>query len=631
MPSVVEVWTSFISLDLKTMSWKSDHAISGFSLVQYHRHFGMTLVIAATQLSPLQPHTPRYRTANQSYIDFERPTHRPRCPSSPQTLGMARDWLQTCLSSKITSHEACNRGRIVGWSPTRVIQLSVEDPSMWYLRIPGEDALEVPNYLTLSYRWGTDPFTRLTMSNIRAFRRGTKTSILPKTFQDAMKVTKALGFEFLWIDALCIIQDSEEDWRKESLTMYNVYKNSTCNIAATASHNPYEGLFHQSSSNRGKLGSIKATWSNLNDSFAPLEQVDTVVGFHHASEEIDTSPLASRAWIFQELYLAPRILHFLESQIYWRCLAGSKSETFPNGLLDAPVWDKIDFEENRREGIPLSHSWECVIKFYSRCSATVSTDKLIALSGIAKFFEVEIADQYIAGMWKGYLDTMLNWKVSDPVTVRPRPTPYRAPSWSWASIDSAVDYWEPSLESPNSLITILNVNTETIGDDPTGHVIGGALTLRGVAKEFRFGGPVSSTGDTTWLLDDQAYVSTVRFDIVDESLTSEPLHFLATHAYCRRAIGSKIYHYPFKVCGSVLRKCQTPAMRYVRVGYFEMKFGLPKSEGKEPTLYDLMMFGFDGRLDAPNSFRLAESFGFEERDENSMGWNKPLLQEFEIV
>jgi hypothetical protein len=151
-------------------------------------------------------------------------------------------------------HETCSRLQTAGFTPTRLMQVADTSSELWFLRVPEEEALEVQGYMTLSYRWGSSPFINLTSSNLQDLRRGSSISTLPKTFQDAIQVTRSLGIKFLWIDALCILQDDEHDWRKESSVMYNVYQNSVCNIAAAASHSPTEGLFRLSSSNEWKLG-----------------------------------------------------------------------------------------------------------------------------------------------------------------------------------------------------------------------------------------------------------------------------------------------------------------------------------------------------------------------------------------
>lgn len=102
-------------------------------------------------------------------------------------------------------------------------------------------------YMTLSHRWGQKPLRKLTRDNMREFMGGIKLSSLPQNFQDAIKVASGLEIRWLWIDALCIIQDDEglRDWLEESASMEKVYTNSYCNISATAAMDSTEGLFHK--------------------------------------------------------------------------------------------------------------------------------------------------------------------------------------------------------------------------------------------------------------------------------------------------------------------------------------------------------------------------------------------------
>lgn len=129
------------------------------------------------------------------------------------------------------------------WYPTRFLDIGGPEDLTWKLHIFGEDTLMFPNYMTLSYRWEDLPGLKLKQSNIDELRRARLIDELPQTFQDAMNVARGFSIRYLWIGRLCIIQDSEEDWEKESSTMRHVYANSSCNISATASSDPSDGLF----------------------------------------------------------------------------------------------------------------------------------------------------------------------------------------------------------------------------------------------------------------------------------------------------------------------------------------------------------------------------------------------------
>lgn len=154
-------------------------------------------------------------------------------------------WLNNCRSSHLRCCES--RPSAASWLPTRLLDVGNEGCTSWRLCITSEDAILAPSapYMTLSYRWGPDPHLRLLSSNIASFRQGQPIMNLPVLFRDVIKVSHHFSIRYLWIDSLCIIQDSEEDWEKESLTMQYVYSNSTCNLAASASESPESRLTYK--------------------------------------------------------------------------------------------------------------------------------------------------------------------------------------------------------------------------------------------------------------------------------------------------------------------------------------------------------------------------------------------------
>lgn len=119
--------------------------------------------------------------------------------------------------------------------------------SVVYLREDIKDIRRV-DYAALSYCWGPQPtFLTLTERHLKLLKDGISASRLPKTFQDAIYVTTTFGLRFIWIDALCILQDSEADWLKEAAMMGEVYPKSIITLAATASEDSEEGLFYDRS------------------------------------------------------------------------------------------------------------------------------------------------------------------------------------------------------------------------------------------------------------------------------------------------------------------------------------------------------------------------------------------------
>jgi hypothetical protein len=338
------------------------------------------------------------------------------------------------------------------WYPTRVLDVGNEKDQIIKLKITGESDIQGP-YLTLSHRWGDNTVYKLTEPKLENFKTGIHVADLPRTFTQAIEVTRRLQIRYLWIDSLCIIQDSVHDWQIESVQMETVYANSHLNIAATAANNSQEGLFRPR--NKGK--------------FWPTEVVIMVKGASRqylaydpdvANSQLEAMPLNRRAWVLQERFLSPRVLHFAETQLFWECHGGESCEMFPRSIPPGE-WPKTNhksldprafLERAKRLHWPmdkvLSNSiypyqiWADTVSRYTQCGITKSEDKLVAISGIAKYISHLIDDEYLAGIWRSTIPKALLWYISTyhPAKEVPpfRPTPYRAPSWSWASVEGQI-------------------------------------------------------------------------------------------------------------------------------------------------------------------------------------------------
>lgn len=97
-------------------------------------------------------------------------------------------------------------------------------------------------YATFNHCWGVHR-ARLTKELLPSFKEQISSRALTKTFLDASQVMRALNIEYVWIDSLCIVQDSEEDRRREAFIMWEVYTNSYLHLSATASRESSKGLF----------------------------------------------------------------------------------------------------------------------------------------------------------------------------------------------------------------------------------------------------------------------------------------------------------------------------------------------------------------------------------------------------
>jgi Heterokaryon incompatibility protein (HET) len=224
---------------------------------------------------------------------------------------VATRWLQHCR----TNHFKCNQTPKVNWLPTRVLDVGTLNNPDFCLHITSDISPESP-YITLSHCWGNIKIKQLTMANIHQFTESIDISELPKTFQDAVTITRRFGIRFLWIDSLCIIQDSTKDWAIESSGMGDIYKNSLCNIAATAAPDGRTGCFLER--NPLLARTCRVSIESLPGP-VPNSGLYDLVPQRFWEHGVTGAPLHQRAWVVQERTLAPRVIHFGKTQLFWEC------------------------------------------------------------------------------------------------------------------------------------------------------------------------------------------------------------------------------------------------------------------------------------------------------------------------
>jgi hypothetical protein len=229
---------------------------------------------------------------------------------------LLRSWLERCD----TTH-ACNQqnDRSQGASPTRLIYVGYANPEVLRLYFPKED--EGVKYTALSHRWGDHPPTKedprfcTTDGNLSARLNGFSLSELPKTFRDAVRVTRELGIEYLWIDSLCIIQWNADDWKREAGRMEDVFASACCTIAATSAVDSNAGFLARSRS---------AEYVRVQDAIG--RQVCICTHMDDFEKDVEQARLNKRAWVMQERVLAKRTIHFSANQTYWECGEGVHCE-----------------------------------------------------------------------------------------------------------------------------------------------------------------------------------------------------------------------------------------------------------------------------------------------------------------
>jgi hypothetical protein len=320
-----------------------------------------------------------------------------------------------------------------------------------------------PRYATLSHCWGNLEFLKLTRETLDSFLISIPVDELSQTFRDAVEITRELGLQYLWIDSLCIIQNDLQDWEVEASLMSTVYGGSHINIAAAAAINGNGGCFQAKLVNY--VGKVRAE-TKVNACTKLYEFVEA----NSYEEAVPQSHLASRAWVLQERLLAPRSLHFGRKDLFWECKTKDACESFPKKLPD--LW----YRNYNQEKQPLDASWDTIVYLYSRCNLTYSSDKLAAISGIARAIQGKSKDQYLAGLWRHQMEIQLCWFTESGW--EPRPKTYRAPSWSWASLDCPCRYSYSKLLHYSTLYAhVLDAHVVPSGLNSFGPVCAGVLKL----------------------------------------------------------------------------------------------------------------------------------------------------------
>ncbi|CAK7238658.1 MAG: hypothetical protein STHCBS139747_000076 [Sporothrix thermara] len=337
--------------------------------------------------------------------------------------GCARPFFSTPAAAATTATPAEN-----AFMPTRV--LDVTDVTV--ASGGGEDRIFIVTnaptgspYVALSYCWGPDPSGTVTTkrANVGAHmdpRHGIPLATLPQTIQDAVLVCRRLQIRYLWIDALCIVQDDDDDWRREAAQMCSVYQRSHVTIAAHRAsacqhgflgaqvfgQDEYQAVFYTDS-----LEKKKRTEKGQTTRTKMLLRAQ-----HERIHSLPTAPLGTRAWTLQEVVLPRRLLHFFEHEMAWECQTTHHCECGDTTGFEAPHLPMLGLalratdddghvngdDSKRRDKTSTAHSgssrsqiarlnWMSLVEQYTKRSLTRLSDKLVAMDGLARMVEGAVA------------------------------------------------------------------------------------------------------------------------------------------------------------------------------------------------------------------------------------------------
>lgn len=377
-------------------------------------------------------------------------------------------WIKDCdeTHTACQSHFSQTREATTRYLPTRVVHVGSESrqPHL-HISYPQQN----DRYIALSHCWGKSPQVRTLNANIEQFKEEIVFENLSKTFQDAIRVTRRLGIEYIWIDSLCIVQDDKYDWLQESELMGSVYKNAYVTLAAT-----------WAADGSGGLDSIRPSCNWIKFPCDGSDEAQGHMWFTDASWtselDLDKAPLNSRGWVFQEKMLSRRIIHFASSQVIWECKKRFVGEEFDDTLHftsrtlePSQFWvdaDKIchvgplpieRINEVGDEGYPRSHidafyhCWRSSAHYYCTRQFTKASDRLIALLGIVRVVAEQtglrcVDGHWDDGSWRFVRELMWFPKGQRTMSLLSDDKPSRlCSSWSWASLEGPIEHYFPSI------------------------------------------------------------------------------------------------------------------------------------------------------------------------------------------
>ncbi|KAK4663984.1 uncharacterized protein QC763_501080 [Podospora pseudopauciseta] len=436
---------------------------------------------------------------------------------SIQTL---KTWLRTCDDE----HPSCQNADS-SWLPTRLIYIGTHDnitPRL--IQVSGASLPLTTQYIALSYCWGppsqTRPQLTTTIATLPQRLETVPEHIMPGTHRDLVLLARRLGIQYIWIDALCIIQDNHKDWETEAASMFRVYRHAYLTVVAAAGDSCHSGFLSRPGVGPLAVVPFQSRLGTVSGSYLLSWHQEYSAWDANNPSHMSGCSWATRGWTLQEDVLSSRVVYFRDTTSFFRCqtqrcLEHSTTvyrnvhrwqERFGSSALAGPSDHNSSKTTEGRDKTNLYKLWRAMVAEYSLRNLTVEEDKLPAISGLARSFNVGLDDQYFAGLWRGDFVRALFWSTRHDAV---KPAKFCAPSWSWASWKGEVG-WSKSHSLP--LVTeckIHHIYVAPLGSDLFGRVKGGYVDLTGSLR------PVSlRPTDVSVLADNDPY----RVDLFQEGV-----------------------------------------------------------------------------------------------------------------
>ncbi|KAK2608474.1 hypothetical protein QQS21_002936 [Conoideocrella luteorostrata] len=362
-------------------------------------------------------------------------------------MDLVRSWIRDC--ERWHGHQCLDRTR---WNTGEYNVPFIRLISLAENRLV--ETAEPKSYATLSYVWGSNEVFKTLKSNMADLLqpRGIKVQSLPKSISDAITLATCLGFEYLWVDSLCIIQDCDSDKKQQIAIMGSIYSRSSLTIVAAAGKNCHVGIPGLQLKSRSYSQYVARVADDLR-LIALRPDTDS---------SVRSTEWSTRGWTYQEHLLSQRCLFSLhDGSVTFQCRRAVWGEDYcaESRYLDscAPMKELtlnmgVTQPGSVRDRPPPAvqtvrssylQEYSRLVKGYTGRKMTNESDRLIGFDGILDLLRKAFCFRTVQGLPEPIFNFALLWQPgermkrvsADEKTGRPR-----FPSWSWAGWKGLVEY-----------------------------------------------------------------------------------------------------------------------------------------------------------------------------------------------
>ncbi|KAF7951091.1 uncharacterized protein EAE97_002642 [Botrytis byssoidea] len=351
-----------------------------------------------------------------------------RSPSG-KVLRLTKEWIKKCDSNtECAEHRKFSQNK-VNFLPTRLLYLGDGTTGQCPQIVEARDFLEIRSEIGRQH-------------TLSKYKLGLPEHKIPQLFQDAIAVSRGIGIQYLWVDALCILQDVREDWEREAFMMSDIFYHSFITIGAATARSCHDSILDPREDLSCTLGFQSSLLKEVVGSYCIY--LSKMSHKRPSDTDLSNSIWTNRGWVWQEQIMTQRLLVFGRKMVHLKCHGciysenGTVSNVFTSYILRASKFHTTDM---------LTGDWEKWMNDFSGRQFTFPSDKLASVSGLALAFERVLATrgqppEYLAGHWQDErFHISLQWTVTPENKVPFRnmikdlydPEKYCAPSWSWAS------------------------------------------------------------------------------------------------------------------------------------------------------------------------------------------------------